>query len=184
MILNGSYSEHGVGGPSPSSARLPFRASWTRAGSGRPGTTDENRPRAWVLLILIFLGSPGCAPSDPSRDVDSYSVLGTQDPETPIAVHPSPVILGNLPPGRRADVTVRLENRGSNEILISWVETSCPCISGEGLPLRIAAHGAAALELVYRPEAPDFRGDLSVELSGLTEDREVAFRTKVNLSVR
>jgi len=51
--------------------------------------------------------------------------------------------------------------------------------------LRIDAHTSATLKVAFDPaDEPDFRGGLSVDLTGREPDGATAFRTQVNLEVK
>ena len=97
----------------------------------------------------------------------------------------SPTLLGSVSPGQMAKAKVRLFNAGSEPVEVVRISSSCPCVRGVGLPLRVPSGQIASLEVVYDPEGErEFQGELAVEVIGHTSDGQVAFQTSAFITVR
>ena len=67
---------------------------------------------------------------------------------------------------------------------VSSVQSSCPCVNISQASARILPHESVLLAVKFdSKEQPDFRGALSVELTGIGEDGETLFHTKVSVTV-
>ncbi len=63
-----------------------------------------------------------------------------------------------------------VENSSDRVIVIAQVESSCPCVTAIGLPIRIDPGGHDEITLkVDSTQEPEFRGGLAVEMAGLDE---------------
>jgi hypothetical protein len=77
-----------------------------------------------------------------------------------------------------------LRNVSAEAISIDRVETSCSCVSVSPLPARVEAGSERALTVAFDPaEEPDFRGGLSVDVTGHGPAGDVVFRTRVDLDI-
>jgi hypothetical protein len=133
------------------------------------------RPARWALLLPAWLAA--CAP-------DARGPVSADGGPRLLAASPDPIALGSLRPGQGAEGTLGLRNPGDEAVEVASVETSCPCIRASPPALSIAPRGAGSLTLAFDPsDEPGFRGMLSVEVTGWTADRRVAFRTRAELEV-
>jgi hypothetical protein len=102
----------------------------------------------------------------------------------PLESSPNPLLLGSLRPGHAASGEISLRNPAREPITIERIETSCPCLSIAPALLEIGPGRSATLIVRFNPaEDPDFRGSLSIEVTGLGTDGAVVFRTHVRLTV-
>jgi len=132
---------------------------------------------ASLVVVAGCEGHPGPSASRGSADAE---VL-------PVAVDPSWIDLGSLPPGRTASstLTLSLMRPGSAKVTVVRVETGCPCVKFSTLPAEIGEGRPARLRVTFDPaEEPDFRGNLSVPVTGTTRDGSTAFRSTVAVAVQ
>ncbi len=84
-----------------------------------------------------------------------------------LEVSPSRVALGELKAGQSARAEITLRNPGLAPVTVDRVVSSCPCITVSPLPACVPCSGSAVLVVAFDPaDEPEFRGGLSVELSG------------------
>ncbi|MBX6314538.1 MAG: DUF1573 domain-containing protein, partial [Isosphaeraceae bacterium] len=104
---------------------------------------------------------------------------------TPLQVHPAPLSLGVLKPGQAAQASLTLRNPCPEPLTVERIETSCPCIRvAPQQPVRIEPGRAAVLGVSFDPSGePDFRGGLSVDVTGYGASEAVLFRNRVLLTV-
>jgi Protein of unknown function (DUF1573) len=99
-------------------------------------------------------------------------------------ISPDPIELGVIAPGQTAGHPLSVRNPLSERVVIERIETSCPCIGAQELPIPVEPNQEKELEISFDPsEARDFRGSLSVDVTAHLSDGRVAFRTKVRLKV-
>jgi Protein of unknown function (DUF1573) len=85
----------------------------------------------------------------------------------PIEISPDPVEFGVVDEGQVSNAVLSLTNRGSRELVIDRVETSCPCLTITPGRLRIAPSERKVVAVVFDPSGePDFHGRLSIDISG------------------
>jgi len=102
-----------------------------------------------------------------------------------LEIRPDPISLGVIEAGTPGKAALTLRNPGSVPLTLERVETSCSCIRVETVPVRIDACGSVDLAVVFDPTSePDFRGGLSVDLTGRMPGGATLFHTQVNLLVR
>lgn len=102
-----------------------------------------------------------------------------------LIVRPDPIMLGILDPGQDIEERITLSNPQTEAVVVERIATSCPCLSLSPSSLRVEPQSAAQVILRFDPAAePDFRGELSVELTGYGTDEERIFQTRVDLEVR
>ena len=101
------------------------------------------------------------------------------------AVSPDVLSDRTVPSGGRCETTIPLRNHASSAVLLRRVETSCPCLTAIAFPglLPPEATDKATLGLDLTAE-PDFRGRLSIRVTGYDENDRVAFETEVRFDVR
>lgn len=103
---------------------------------------------------------------------------------TPLTPAQSPVQLGVSKDGEAKHAVLVLRNAGGAAHVFSRIDTGCPCVSVSGLPARIPAGGATSLTVSFDPKAdPEFRGNLSVPLSGVDPRGVTLFRTRADVAV-
>jgi hypothetical protein len=80
---------------------------------------------------------------------------------------------------------IAVRNRTDRPLSIERIETECPCVRLDPIPLRLEPGGTMPLVVAFDPtEEPAFRGGLSVGVVGYENDRRAAFRTRVEIEVR
>jgi hypothetical protein len=152
---------------------------------GRPKIV---RSMIWLALVPTFV-VPACAPS-----VVSYSAPGQTQTHAPSSRAPSerfpletgasPVSLGLLRPGQSATGNIPLNNPGRDTITVEHVDTSCRCLEIGPVPAAVRARQTQQLTVRFNPsEEPNFRGKLSIEVTGRAPDGAVVFRTRVQLEI-
>lgn len=103
----------------------------------------------------------------------------------PLGTSPDPVALGVISAGRPADAELVLRNHRSVPLTLERTVTSCPCIAVGGVPVRLKPNEAKSLRVAFDPtEDPEFRGALSVDISGYDESGGALFRARAELEVR
>ena len=103
----------------------------------------------------------------------------------PLIVAQDPIRLGTLEPGRSVRVAVAVRNRSADPVVISRVETSCPCIRATPDRLSLAPGDSSELTLTFDPsDEPEFRGILAVEYVGRSSDGAAVLRGTVRLEVK
>lgn len=139
--------------------------------------------RSVLGVGLLVAGTLGCAPETPGH----LAINGPASAVTrgPVTVGPDPVTLGTLEAGRAAHATVSLHNPGSEALTLDRVESSCACVRMTPLPVRIDPRRSVDLTVTFDPrEEPDFRGAMTVDLTGWDAAGRQVFRTRVELEVQ
>ena len=109
---------------------------------------------------------------------------GAPGEASPLAISPDPLCLGTLEAGGAATASLTAQNHGREALILERVESSCPCVSVGPVPVQIAAGGSALLAVtVDLAGEPDFRGGLTVDLTGNATDGATMFHTEVRLMV-
>lgn len=97
---------------------------------------------------------------------------------------PDPLSLGELDAGRTADGVLVLKNAFDQPVTVTSVATSCPCLTTSPPSFRIEAHDQRELKVTFdSAEEPDFRGGLSIDVTGSDASGKTVFRGRVNLTV-
>jgi hypothetical protein len=101
-----------------------------------------------------------------------------------VSVTPAEVDLGHVPAGSRQRVALTLYSAQAESLLLDELESSCPCVRGEGLPWRLepGQRRPVAVEVDLSAE-PEFRGRLQIELVGKSSGR-VVFRSRLTAQVQ
>ena len=103
----------------------------------------------------------------------------------PLEINPDPTEMGVLKPGQQAELKIVLRNPGREPIAIRRIETSCPCVQVAPVMFRVGPGEVKSLAVRFDPsDEPDFRGELSVIVTGYDGEARVAFANRVNLEVR
>ncbi len=103
----------------------------------------------------------------------------------PLEINPDPTELGVLKSSQQAESQVVLRNPGRGPIVIGRIETSCPCVRVAPGMFPVGPGEAKSLAVRFDPsDEPDFRGELSVIVTGYDGEARVAFANRVNLEVR
>jgi hypothetical protein len=144
---------------------------WGRpAGAAAPRLAARGTWSGWALgaVGLLAVGLAGGRPGSGSAEV---------------SVFPAEVDLGRVPAGSRQRVALTLYSAQAESLLLDELESSCPCVRGEGLPWRLepGQRRPVAVEVDLSAE-PEFRGRLQIELVGKSSGR-VVFRTRLHLTV-
>jgi Protein of unknown function (DUF1573) len=139
---------------------------------------------AWCSQGILLLCMVSCS-SIRYDNTEDRAADSLQSSAQLLRISPDPIDLGALSPGKRVETEIALMNVQEHSVQLASIRTSCPCIRISGSPLQVAPRDSATLALVFDPtEDPDFRGSLSVEVTGLGADGDVVFRTVVKLTVK
>jgi len=118
------------------------------------------------------------------RPPHSVNSAKSTDSHFPLAISPHPLPLGSLDPGQAAVGYIEVNNPGPEQITVDQVETSCPCLEVFRVPSRIDPGQSRKLTLRFNPtEEPNFRGRLTIEVTGRTAEGRVVFRTRARVEV-
>jgi hypothetical protein len=135
-------------------------------------------------LVTIVGSLAALAP--PSRQHIARSTPSKKSPEShlPIEISPDSLSLGRLAPGKSATGEIVLRSRGPEMVALERIEASCPCIEVGPLPQRIDPGQSVIVTVRFHPEEdPDFRGRLSIKLTGLSSTGRVLFNTNVRVDI-
>jgi len=134
--------------------------------------------RAFLLAASLgALCQTGCrqGPSVPARPAGLRQ---------PLVARPNPLDLGSLPAGRGAQGVIELENTTPTPLEVTNFETSCHCLRVRPTSTVIEARSRIKLELIFDlSDTPDFRGSLSVDVTGHVQDNSASFRASVRVTV-
>lgn len=143
-------------------------------------------PAIWAPVSVLgsaacVLALVGCNPLQPppplQPDSSATSALS-------LIVSPDPIALGTLAPGQSARATVTLRNTRDQTVQVK-LETSCPCIRVTPIELQVEPRQSSLVIVVYDPaDDPDFRGRLSVKLSGHEPSGQIAFDSRIEFEIR
>lgn len=94
-------------------------------------------------------------------------------------------MIGVIAAGWPAQSPFVVRNDGSAPVMLKRAVTSCPCIGVSGMPVRLGPNEARSLKVAFDPtEDPEFRGALSVDVSGYDGTGKTLFRARAELDVR
>ncbi|MGO9922026.1 MAG: DUF1573 domain-containing protein [Isosphaeraceae bacterium] len=103
----------------------------------------------------------------------------------PLETSPDTIAMGVITARRPADAEFVVRNQQSIPLTLARVVTSCPCIGVSGAPVGLGPNEEKRLKVAFDPaDDPDFRGALSVEISGYDEGGGTLFRARAELEVR
>jgi hypothetical protein len=93
--------------------------------------------------------------------------------------------MGAVARGGRKSATFTLTNPTSSEVQVAQVITGCPCLTASlpRGPLAPSEKVTVSVSLDLKDE-PDFVGNLSIDLRGITPSGAEAFTVTVKVSVR
>jgi hypothetical protein len=141
-------------------------------------------PSAIAVLVaswFTLLGSSAANPTPPPA-------LGPAYPSRqlfPLEIDPNPVSLGILEVGQSGERLVSLRNPQSELVYLERISTSCPCIQVTPAPIQVSPRETKNLTVRFDLSTePDFRGGLSVEITGIGVGEQVLFQSKVDFEVR
>jgi len=138
-----------------------------------------------AVVAVITAAFHGSVAPDHTTPHDSLSWAASPARQCPPEVSPSLVSLGILAPGQPAGARFLLRNPGPHTVSVERVKTSCPCLRVEAAPFIVGPGGSAELVARFDPaDDPDFRGGLSIEVTGLSPAGEAEFRVQVDLEVQ
>jgi len=124
-------------------------------------------------IALLWLNDPP-SPLNPKTGV---AVL-------PLEASPNPMLMGKVAAGHSATATILLCNRGADVITVQRVDTSCPCLMVGPAPGKIPPGQLEHLAVTFDAgQDPEFRGTLSIELTGRDPDAVIVFRAHVRVEV-
>ncbi len=138
-------------------------------------------PPALVLAVsaLSILGS-----STPNHTPPPSKLASTTDQHFPLEISPDPIEFGTLNQGEVAQASLRIQNNRSAPVTIERLETSCPCISMEPIPLHIGPHETQTLTVNFNPSTDgEYEGRLGVQVTSYLTGGVVGFRTEVKLNI-
>lgn len=98
----------------------------------------------------------------------------------------APISFGTLAPGQHANTMIHLENHLSIPVTICSYQTTCPCLRLLNSPITIQPHQTQSLPLEFVPHGDDrdFRGTLSVGISGLDSRGTQVFLTTAAIRIQ
>ena len=98
------------------------------------------------VVALLIPGSSGSTRGHSHATADTFNsaVSGA-----PLQVSPDPVSLGSLGLGQQAAGRLAPCHLGHGQVIIERVETSCPCLDVEPLPIKIEAGRSANLTIRF-----------------------------------
>jgi Protein of unknown function (DUF1573) len=148
------------------------------------------RSISWVAVIATLLFSVVLIlnAKPPFRSAASVPLRSPAPPmplRSQLETSPERISLGSLSPGETKRSRFTLTNPGLESITIERVTTSCPCVEVGPVPVQIRPGKTESMEVKFDPaEEPEFRGRLSIEVSGLDPAGSIAFRTHIGIDVR
>jgi len=156
------------------------------------GLLGASRRGDWLIgtAILAALGAGALAlsssqsvPPDPSPL--SLKSASSAHSSLPLVIDPDPVELGVLKPGQPAQTKFAACNWGSQPAMVERVETTCPCIQVTPGLFPLGAGESRDPTVRFDPtHNPEFRGRLSVVVTGFDGSERVLFRTRISFEVR
>ncbi|MHB1557825.1 MAG: DUF1573 domain-containing protein [Isosphaeraceae bacterium] len=145
--------------------RLDFHTRRTQLGRGRA---------IRIPLIPGPISRP--PPSLKSAESTSKSLL--------LDVLPNPVELEILGPGQSARREISVRNSSSRPVAVERIDTTCPCIQVSPGSFAVGAGETRFLTVRFDPSHdPEFRGGLSVVVTGFDESERAIFCTRVDLEI-
>jgi hypothetical protein len=111
--------------------------------------------------------------------------LGTQQKAGElVTVEPAVIDLGTIPQGQRRQFAVLLRNERHESVVISNLDTSCPCVRCASLPLELAPRQQIGTTFDFDlANERDFTGKLVLEIRGIAASGQSAFTAKVTASI-
>ena len=173
----------------PSPARLQFLPAGEASNGCSP---DHTRPWSWFPPDSDF-GGPGnrncfallCfAPIFSQAYPTRSDAAGAAAMRLSLEVGPNRIsrVWSKASP---RDATLSILNSGSESVTVARIETSCPCVTIAPSQITVAPSARALLLVAFDPSGePDFRGGLSIRVTGYLTGDIVAFSTLVDLEVR
>lgn len=99
-----------------------------------------------------------------------------------LAISPDPIVLDVADGEALAEASLNVRNLLGESVTIERIETSCPCISIDGTPIRLDPNEATDLNVALDPSDDlDFEGRLSVRVTGYLNDGRIGFQSRVNI---
>jgi hypothetical protein len=141
-----------------------------------------------VLGTLVL--SCFCAPDRRLINCRSYSPRSLNSasdapPHFPLSVNDEPLKLEDLDAGQSARTSLAVLSSQETPVRLERIETSCPCVKVGPVPVQIDPGSTTALTVTFDASGePDFRGKLSVNIVGYTEDGSVGFMTHLAVYMR
>lgn len=130
--------------------------------------------RIALALPGVFFG---CSPAPPDMPEVSNNAA--------VALTLAAVPLGVIRPGQSAKATATIRNPRSASMIVDRIETSCECVRVTPQSLRVEPGRSADLTILFDPnDAPDFRGELAVDVVGKGPSGQTIFQTTVSVEVR
>jgi|GEM_PF-5395894 len=129
-----------------------------------------------AYAFAVVTRSPANVPrASPAAELESL----------PVIFDPNPVELGELRPTQVGRGVASLSNPSDRLHEAAIISTSCPCLRVSHASIRVEPHSTATMDVTFDPsEEPDFRGALSIEVTGTDPNGTLVFRGKVNVQVQ
>jgi hypothetical protein len=106
-------------------------------------------------------------------------------PHFPLSVNDEPLKLEDLDAGQSARTSLAVLSSQETPVRLERIETSFPCVKVGPVPVQIDPGSTTALTVTFDASGePDFRGKLSVNIVGYTEDGSVGFMTHLAVYMR
>lgn len=140
-----------------------------------------------ALSVILSLTLRSFSTDRPSAPPSSFSLEPTKStpPALPLAIDPGSADLGTLGPRQPAKVEFTIRNLSSLTVVIDRIETTCPCIQAVPASCSLGADECRPLTVNFDPaHDPDFRGSLSVAITGIGDNERTLFHFRVMLEVR
>ena len=123
--------------------------------------------------------------SAPNHNSLLSDLANTTGQRFPLEINPDPIDLGSLSQGESARASLRLRNCQDDPVTLARVETSCPCIAVDPLPILIAPRETQAVTVSFDPSSEtNFQGGLRIDVVGYDKSGLVVLKTRVGLEVR
>jgi hypothetical protein len=142
-----------------------------------------------ALVLTALLGATsGCGHTRAGGDVPvgppvQFGLEHSDGPETALA--DGLLTLDEIEQGGRTSRTLFVRNASQSAIGVKDVVSSCDCVTLDGLPVEIAPGLAESIELRINLEhAPNFVGEMQVEVSLLLRDASAADLESIPLRIR
>jgi uncharacterized protein DUF1573 len=132
-----------------------------------------------VVIALPFLG---CQRTDGHVTVNRAAA--DRAPLGLLRCSPEIVDLGDVQQGDRKEAAVTLINPGDAEVEIAKIESSCDCLALQISTQRLRPGRTVPCQLLLdMAKEPHFKGNLGIEIKGLTRSGALAFAIECRVHV-
>jgi hypothetical protein len=102
-----------------------------------------------------------------------------------LSVQPDPIALGAIPAGKPASGRFTVSNPTTQQVHVDQIDTTCECLKLTPTTFDVESGGSIEIQARFNPDHdPQFRGSLSVGLTGYGGASVPVFRTRITLEVR